>query len=292
MEIRIRERAHGTPAFPVDSYCRCYLNDQPFLYHSHLHDEFEFFYLASGEADVYVNGTPFALGGGDSLLILSSALHFAKRTKPLPCDTIALLCHPDFLLGRREEDAINTRYLAPLLSPEHPSALYLPADFPGQHHVARLFRAVSEALAEPKPGGELLIKAYLMELLYAFLTTPGGKTGVTGAASALNPVKKSLQYIQAHFQQDISLEELAAHVHMSPGQFGRLFRRMMAQPPITYLVQYRVQHSALLLQETRMKVSDIALQVGFRNFSYYNKCFRQFFGMTPSEYRAQFRART
>lgn len=286
MENWVREHVHGTPVFPVAAYHHYYSNEQPFLYYSHLHDEFEFFHLLSGEANIYINGTPFTIHSGDFLLILSSALHYAKHTQPLPCDTLALLCHPDFLLGKRDEDVVNQHYMASLLVPDHPSALYLPSDFPGAHHVSQLFRAIYDCLSNPRPGHELLVKAHFLELLYAFLSAPGGKEAAVSISPTLSPIKKSLRYIQHHYQQDISLAELAEHVHMSPGQFGRQFRRMMAQSPITYLVQYRIQRSAQLLQETRMKVSEIAMQVGFRNFSYYNKCFRQYFGMTPSEYRA------
>lgn len=291
MEVRFREQAHGTPMFPVASCPKSYSDAQPFLFYSHLHDEFEFFHLLSGDADVFVNGTPFSMHSGDSLLLLSSVLHYAKRVPSSPCDTLVLLCHPDFLLGRREEDVISTQYMEPLLSPDHPCALYLPSSFPGAHNVRHLFRSIDTLLAAPSPGRELLVKAYFLELLFAFLTAPGGTEACSTAPPALGPIKMSLQYIQNHYQQDISLEELADYVHMSPGQFGRLFRRMMAQPPITYLVQYRIQRSTQLLQETRMKISDIALQVGFHHFSYYNKCFRQYFGMTPSEYRAQLRHR-
>ncbi len=289
MQEEVWESAHGSPAFPVAMYPICYPDGSDFLYYSHLHNELEYFFLKSGHVKVYVNGIPYDLSPGDALLITPAALHYAKRAKPGDCDTLSLLCHADFLFGRREEDAVNAKCLSALTGAQRPAALYL-SGAAVKEDVAGLFSQVRSPAEQGAPGYEMLVKARLLELTYQFLFAPGGYTAHAESSPDLDVIRQSLLYFQTNYQHDVTLGELSAFVHMSPGQFGRLFRRMMAQPPMTYLVQYRVQRATRLLSETNLRVSEIALQTGFRNFSYFNKCFLQYKGVTPTRFRRLRRA--
>ncbi|MBE5786042.1 MAG: helix-turn-helix domain-containing protein [Clostridiales bacterium] len=280
-----RERQHGTSAFPLAVYPIVYTGANETMFYSHLHAEWEFFLVTSGEAALYVNSNRYSLRPGDCLLITSDALHYAKSVNHKECKTIALLCHPDFLRCGREEDIVAVRYLQPLMGHGPSSAIYLPADTLSSGKVIHLMEEVARMLEGNAPGRELLVKARMLELMYYFFSQPNAAAPIPNEEAEIIAVKNALVYLQDHYPQDLTLDELAQQAHMSPGQFGRLFKRVMGQTPMTYLVQHRITCAARILAETNMKISDICLKVGFHNFSYFNRCFRQYLSTTPGEYR-------
>ena len=92
-------------------------------------------------------------------------------------------------------------------------------------------------------------------------------------------------YIQKHYQQTVTLEELASTVHLSRGQFCRTFKHLTGVTPFHYLLRYRILQSCNALSNTNKKITDIATSHGFNNISYFNRAFIQLMNMTPSQYR-------
>ncbi len=100
-------------------------------------------------------------------------------------------------------------------------------------------------------------------------------------------MQKFLHYIDLHYQEEISLEQLADCASVSKSECTRCFRRCIRTTPYRYLTEYRLAKAAKLLGETDLPVSTIALDVGFRQVSHFGKCFREKTGFTPREYRNQ-----
>ncbi|MEM9539441.1 MAG: AraC family transcriptional regulator [Cyanobacteria bacterium P01_E01_bin.42] len=98
----------------------------------------------------------------------------------------------------------------------------------------------------------------------------------------LRPV---LDYIDAHLDGEIKLEDLARLPNMSQFHFSRLFKQSLGITPHQYLIQQRVERAKQLLKQTEQSISDIALECGFNSHSHLGKRFRQLTGMTPKAYR-------
>ncbi len=92
-------------------------------------------------------------------------------------------------------------------------------------------------------------------------------------------------YIQAHYQEEISLKMLAQTAHMSEGQLCRRFRREMGETPFTWLKRCRIKKSCAWLAASDKKVAEICTLCGFNNISYFNREFLREMKLTPSEYR-------
>ena len=278
-----QEHNHGSPAFPVAAYPIQYHAGPEFLYFPHYHDELEFFHLTTGSLTVWVNTIPYTMNAGDSLIIPSAAIHSCKILRGDTCDTQALLCHPDFLLGR-SNDVIYFEYLK-RLTDANAAALYVSAKLPSASRVSHLFHELTAMLTSKSSAYELLAKSYLFELLYLVFIATDPQASSPTIDPAVSVIRQSLDYLQTHLNEDVSLTTLANLCCLSPSQYGRLFKRVMGCTPITYLMEKRIAYAKRLLTETDTRISDIAVKAGFNNFSYFNRCFRQYQGMTPSEYR-------
>ena len=83
------------------------------------------------------------------------------------------------------------------------------------------------------------------------------------------------------------MNEVAAHVHVSPEHFSRLFKAETGRTFISYLNDYRLAQAKRLLDETSLKVFQVAEQVGYASLSYFSKLFKDAYGINPFGYRSQ-----
>ena len=98
-------------------------------------------------------------------------------------------------------------------------------------------------------------------------------------------VSKAKQYVSQHFAEDISLNQIAKYVCLSPAYISSLFKTETGCGFIKYLQHVRVEHAKELLKNTKVRISDIAEEVGYKDLKFFNKIFLNETTVTPSEYR-------
>lgn len=99
-------------------------------------------------------------------------------------------------------------------------------------------------------------------------------------------VRKAMDYIEHHYAHDISLDLVAAHVHLSPAYLSRIFNKKTDTSFSEYLTQVRLKEAKQRLRMSNETIDQIAAVTGFRSNSYFSAVFKKHEGITPSEYRA------
>ncbi|MNP51621.1 Arabinose operon regulatory protein [compost metagenome] len=110
------------------------------------------------------------------------------------------------------------------------------------------------------------------------------------AESSHSIIDKLLDYLDQHFNQDISRNDLAEIVFLNPDYISRLFKREVGMSIGSYLLDKRLETAKELLRNGSLPINAISMHVGYSNFSYFTKTFRESTGVTPNEYRKQCRA--
>jgi len=101
-------------------------------------------------------------------------------------------------------------------------------------------------------------------------------------------VQSAIDYISQHYgEKDLSVAQIAEHLHFSPAYLNVLFKQEMKVTIKQYLSNYRLERAKLLLERGYCKVTEIAEQCGYTNANYFAKVFRDATGVTPAEYRKQ-----
>lgn len=154
--------------------------------------------------------------------------------------------------------------------------LYLQKQQPTTAMQPTYLKTFATALDETTSWSQMV--ALLEETVHDMLQKP--QTGCLPEAIA-----KTLDYIECNFAQDITLQTVADHVFLNPDYFSRYFKKHMHCTFITYLNQVRMEKAKALLQNSNLKISDVSQSVGFHNFNYFSKAFKQAYGVTPMEYR-------
>lgn len=95
------------------------------------------------------------------------------------------------------------------------------------------------------------------------------------------------QYIDEHFAQTITLDQLARYAGLNKYYLVHVFNREMGCSPISYLIERRISESKRLLASTRIPVQQISRQLGFSSPSYFSQSFRRATGFSPAEFRRQ-----
>jgi two-component system response regulator YesN len=98
-------------------------------------------------------------------------------------------------------------------------------------------------------------------------------------------IEKAMSYIRDHFTNDITLQEVADHVHMSKNYFSLLYKKYTNQNFIEYIMQLRIQRAKELLGNRSIKIYKVAEKAGFNDVKYFSKLFKKLTGSSPIEFR-------
>lgn len=126
----------------------------------------------------------------------------------------------------------------------------------------------------------MLLYGY-MEEQHLYFETPARNTSPKSPSAKF---KKALNYIESHYAENISLDDMARASNMNSKYFCRFFKEMSGHTPLGYLNYYRIERACEQLAEKKISVTEAALGNGFNDLSYFIKTFRLQKGVTPGHY--------
>jgi AraC-like DNA-binding protein len=280
------KRVHGSAAYPVSVYSvRCREGDP--VFECHWHSELEFLVVTQGTALFQIGSSEYKTSAGEFIFVNSEELHAGQNISNGLCAFSAVVFDGSFL-DSAENDVIKDKYLLPLLN-KH----FIPPDYYGvqpEWH-AEIAQTLWEIVRLNKTKTypyELMTKMYLYRIfgyLFQYCAEMQPERTAAPVNEKLNQLKTILDFIHTNYPEHITLQDMAARMNMSQGYFCRFFKATMKKTPFEYLISYRVHKAALLLQGSGLKVSQIAQDTGFENFSYFTEVFKKTMRCTPSEYR-------
>lgn len=274
---------HGTTLFPIACYYDRTAQD---VVPWHWHDEWEAVVIEKGIAVVSVDGQNYTLNPGEGIFINASALHSVWDEGDTDCCLCSVVFHPR-LVGGGIDSVFWQSYVQPVLSNAGlKCALFRPGTAWKEEAIRHIMEAWT-ACAEEKPGYELQVRAVLSRLAFLLVSNCPGQP-VRPAEKMFRKeerIKAMLSYIQAHYQEEVTMAAVAGSAAVSESECLRCFREMLGTTPIQYVKQLRTRRAAKLLESTDLKISEIGAMCGFQEMSYFSKTFREAVGCTPKEYR-------
>lgn len=284
-------KQHGKPDYPIAIYHVDSQDMQLELIYWHWHEEFEVEVITSGSAHFLVADQDFLLSAGDCLLLNQNVLHRVKPHKDFDCSYSSIVFHPSLILDTSNPQ-VCAKYLEPIA--KHPTLKYyvLRSSDPDAQPMIHLLKNIIQENKQKDYTYELMTKSYVCELwaraLQGVLKRTNAHSRIENSQAVLDEerIKGILKFIAAHYHESVSLEELAASVHISKSECCRCFKRRLQITPFEYLIKYRIFSAAIsIVQATgTVSFSDIATKSGFNSSSYFNKMFRKYLGCTPTQF--------
>lgn len=250
----------------------------------HWHDEIQLSVVTEGSVMFQLQRGQHILSAGEGIFINSGFLHMSK---PNDADgTYVCVDVNPKLISSFPGSVIEEKYFRPFLGSERMSAMPLYPDAAWSADVLENIMDVYNLYLDKDFGHELKITAKLIGIWESLIKSDMQNTT---APAYLNPGQRAMKdiitYIESHYSEKISLDDIANHVHLSKGECCRSFKRNANTTIFEYLIAYRVQKSSELLINSTMTISQIASAVGFASSSYFTEAFKKYTGQTPSEHR-------
>ncbi len=279
-------KAHGDYAFPVNVSVEKIQDYEQDAFLWHWHPEVELTWIKSGEIEYHVNDQTYILKKGDGLFCNSRTLHSGRRRGKKKCTYISVTFHPRFLYGY-ESSLLKTKYVDFITTNELWESLKLCPDVDWQKEVLDEIQKIYELSEDPPADYELqvhLLLTHIWQKLYAFyLSLPA--TGQTSRPQ-IQRLRDIISYLQDHYMEEISLDEVAASVHICKSECCRFFKKHMNMTIFEYLLYLRIQNSLPLLAEGE-SVTAAAEKTGFSSPAYFGQIFKRYMKCTPREWAAK-----
>ena len=207
----------------------------------------------------------------DSKLYMFLCIHVDKKQLSVYCPDLELYhikCRPVSL-----DDSKSTPYI-------HLCQL--------AHDLTRTNVENKNTSAMRSDGTALLMLADLIRY-FSVYSLPGTTTG-TGQSNDI--LRKIISYVNEHYTEKLSLEEVANQVGFSREYFCRFFKQHMGITFLRYLNEVRISHAGRILMNTDKSISEVMQESGFTNQTIFNRLFKEIYGMTPRQARNSYAENT
>lgn len=231
-------------------------------YPLHWHSFFEIEYVLEGSAVFQLNGKDVSAQSGTAVFITPADLQKIHTVTP-----------PFTVINIMFDERWVTEELQPLLTAGCTVNL---ANTPLPK---MLLREYNQRQALYETGCKHLLNSFLVEIFRLRHST------TTRTISTNSAVCNAQLFLQMHFQEPVTLEQLADRAGFSSAYFSTLFRRETGESFQTYLLNLRLHHAARLVESTDHPLSLICQQAGFGNFAYFSRAFKNRYGISPQQYR-------
>lgn len=253
----------------------------------HWHNDLEINLIREGEAVFQVYQKSYRVRTGEGFLLNRNVPHSCSSPGNEHVRYSTILVRPDFLYGDFGSD-VERKCFQPFLQNSAIPCIYLTGFDENGKEILQKLNQVEEAFDRKRFCYELKIKGLLCEAFAMILY--GHRQELTKFVPAnlqeLERLEKMLNYLNMHFTEVISLQDLADQVHLSREVCCRLFKKMTGKTITGYLEEYRVNKSFSLVQSGQYSMTQITEMVGFSNPSRFVSAFRKRFGCNPGEYNS------
>ena len=240
----------------------------------HEHPSFELHVLLQGSATVDIGGQLVTLHSPQAILIGPGQYHRPIRTSK-PFERISM--EVSVADGPLRKDLLRQTRPCRVLQPDS--------------EMLELCRGMVEECALAKPFRETVVSSRMTLLLADCLRLM--ELSVDDQPTPQRPLSNYSDRIDAWFERCLpdgdSLDGLAAELHLSRSQTCRILKKLYGMTFREKLVRTRMEHAAWLLRHTDKRVGDLVAETGYASESRFYRTFRERFGMTPEQYRTQYR---
>lgn len=263
---------------------RIWLNDQPISYSTHWHSAMEIIVPVDNYYDVIAGNVLYHVEPGNVIIIPPGELHELRA----PQEGLRFIFLMNISLISRLNGFAGIQSI--LTRPLHITSEQYPEIY---DDIYEILIQIRNEYFQNSEFSELIIQSKLLEL---FVKLGENKVNADELFPAVRPYKQkeyvqkfnqTLEYIDSHYMEDITLESVAFQAGFSKFHFSRLFKQYTDYTFCDYLCYRRIRAAEELLAIPDFSITDVAMQAGFSSISTFNRLFKQQKGCSPSEYRSK-----
>lgn len=273
---------YRTPMFRFEMYHASYPKDIKW----HWHDEFELSYVTGGKIIYRTATKEVTLEDGDAVFVNANTIH--SLSLPETPDTLQQYVHffDNHFIAGVEGNVIDVNYVYPIQHNENIDIIVFKANDEKYKDFHALLRENSRLKQEKDKYYELDLRKNVCELWKFICESVDLVKDEKGIPSLPNKrIRESLKFIQKHYKEKITLNDIANYIHISTRECDRMFKKYLKISPIQYLHTIRLEKATSMLLDVNKSISEIATENGFASSSHFGMKFKDMYNMTPKQYR-------
>lgn len=240
----------------------------------HSHSFAELIYVIDGQGSFCTESDIIPIGRDSLIIINPNVRHTEKSSREHPMTYIVL--------------GIDNLHFAFSKAKDSSFCFY---DFHAHRDACLpLMQMMLDEARQHKALSEQICQHFLNILLLKVLRITGEQFTPYAAKNISSECEYVKQYLDIHYQENITLDALADLSHLNKFYLSHIFSKAFGISPITYLLERRILHSKELLRTTDFNIIQIAHTTGFSSANYFSQSFKRYTGITPAAYRKKYMA--
>ena len=235
----------------------------------HTHNHTELFFIVSGRGQFLIQNQVFPVGANNLVIINPNVAHTEDSLNAQPLEYI--------VLGIEGIELATT---------ENSNGQFCILDHLESVEFSSCLRNILREMELKNTGYEDICQAYMEILIIRLMRTTS--LSVQSGPQTVSGNRQCAfvrRYIDLHFKEPLTLEQLSGEAHMNKYYLSHAFKQEYGVSPINYMISRRIEESKYLLAETDLSLSHIAQLLGFSSLSYFSQVFRRTQDISPMEYR-------
>lgn len=248
---------------------------------SHWHDSIEIIEVIKGRFTCAIEGKRYILEEGDICIINSCAIHNLKTDE----DNSYLKAYQISRELFTRSENIFRKYLEKMINDERFAHTILRKNDSHTEKMRNMLESIYDFVTNKPQAYELAVVGIvhlLLQKIYNYYDN-SKKINIETQDSFL--YREMSRFIYSNYMYKISLEDIANKANVSKSKAINIFNKFAERSPVDFLNMYRIKVASEKLKDTNMTISEIAMDTGFNQASYFNRVFLREYNMTPSEYR-------
>lgn len=271
--------SYNNPLFQCFSQEKYYPEEARYQVPEHWHEDLEYLYVKEGAYRCSVNGQSKTLHTGEGILINSKRIHSNGSIDGEHCIFYCVIFHPSAISCSRY---IEEKYVLPVIGPGSFDYLLI-SENDWTREIAEIVSALFNTPADRQ--SELSVIEASLHILGLLHEKLNPQTFPAAPQLYEDTFKQMVTYIQTHFTEKISIDDIAAAGSIGKTLCTKIFKKFALKTPGEYLIHFRITESMPWLADQNRSITEIAYASGFTSASHYTETFRQLTGCTPKQFR-------
>ena len=235
----------------------------------HTHNHLELFYIVGGKGQFLIQDQLYPVNVNNLVIINPNVPHTEVSLNAQPLEYIVLG------IGGVE-----------LAANDSSNGQFTILDHFESVEISGCLRNILREMEQKNPGYKDVCQAYMEILIIRLMrSTALAAPSESQAVSTNRQCASVRRYIDLHFKEPLTLEQLAEEGHMNKFYLSHAFKKEYGLSPINYMITRRIDECKYLLAETDLSMSQIAQLLGFSSLSYFSQVFHRTQSISPKEYR-------